>query len=66
MVSPTRLLSQQRQRDALRHQGFTPAQIRVLFAYRAAYQTGQFAQDTPRDPHLLFGRWLYEHGKISG
>lgn len=66
MVSPTRLLTQQRQRDALRRQGFTPAQITMLFAYRAAYQTGQLAYDTPIDPHLAFGRWLYQHGKVSG
>lgn len=66
MVSPTRLLIQQRQRDALRRLGFTPAQMSILFAYRAAYQTGQFAHDTPIDPHLAYGRWLYEHGKISG
>jgi hypothetical protein len=35
-------------------------------AYRAKYGTGKFEHDTPTDHHLAFGRWLYQHGKISG
>lgn len=64
-LSP-RALPQERLRDSLRIRGFTPEQIEVLLAYRAAYRTGQFEHDAPTDRHLAFGRWLYEHGKISG
>ena len=57
---------QKQLRDALRIRGFTPEQIEVLLAYRAIYQSGQFEHDAPTDCHLVFGRWLYKHGKISG
>jgi hypothetical protein len=66
MFTSLRFLPPDRQREALRSRGFTPEQIEVLLAYRAAYQTGQFAYDAPADYHLAFARWLYLHGKISG
>lgn len=65
MLQLSHLLTRHRQRYELRHQGFTPEQIDVLMAYRAAYQTDRFEHDTPTDYHLAFGRWLYQHGKIS-
>lgn len=66
MLSISRSLVQQRQRDTLRRQGFTPQQIVIIMSYHADYQAGGFEYDMPVTQHLTFARWLYRHGKISG
>jgi hypothetical protein len=66
MFVPSRPQTPQRQSEALRRQGFTPEQIIVLSGYRIAYEAGTLTDDLPPDRHLVFARWLCQHGKISG
>jgi hypothetical protein len=56
----------QTQHEELRRVGFTPARMKRLLLYRAAYRAGYYHPDPTEPARLHFARWLYQHGKISG
>lgn len=45
---------------------FTPDEAMRLVAARGRYVRGELDECTDEHRRLLFSRWLYEHGKITG